>query len=333
MLSDRLLPMRALWLWTSLIGMLAVVAGFGLCLGRGDLSGQAGAVFLELRAWRIAAAALAGAALGMGGVLMQGLFRNPLASPDLLGTTAFSLLGGQLVLVLMVVAGAIIPVWVPPELLLPIGCLIGAASALAALLWLAERANGLTTVLVVGFLIAALGASAASLLTSLCRDQWELMRALQGLSLGGVDGTGPAQLALAAPLVFIGGIAAWAWGRPLDLLLSGEAEAAALGVDVALVRRWTFIWTATLTAAAVALGGAAVFVGLIAPHVMRGFVGVTHRRLIPASAFGGAIFLVLCDNLARALPTTGELPLGVITGLIGAPMFIVVLLRSRRELA
>jgi iron complex transport system permease protein len=269
----------------------------------------------------------------MGGVMMQGLFRNPLASPDLLGTTAFSLLGGQLVLVLMVVAGAVLPTWIPQELLLPMGCLIGATSALAALLWLAERASGLTTVLVVGFLLAALGASAASLLTSLCRDQWELMRALQGLSLGGVDGTGPAQLALAAPLVVIGGIAAWAWGRPLDILLSGEAEAAALGVDVVTVRRWTLIWTATLTAAAVALGGAAVFVGLIAPHVMRGVVGVTHRRLIPASALGGAIFLVLCDNLARALPTVGELPLGVITGLIGAPLFIVVLLRSRRELA
>ena len=333
MLSDRLPPMRALWLWTLLIGALVAVAVLGLCLGRGDLSGQAGAVFLELRAWRIAAAALAGAALGMGGVLMQGLFRNPLSSPDLLGTTAFSLLGGQLVLVLMVVAGAVLPTWIPQELLLPIGCLIGATSALATLLWLAERASGLTTVLVVGFLLAALGASAASLLTSLCRDQWELMRALQGLSLGGVDGTGPAQLALAAPLVVIGGIAAWAWGRPLDILLSGEAEAAALGVDVVTVRRWTLIWTATLTAAAVALGGAAVFVGLIAPHVMRGVVGVTHRRLIPASALGGAIFLVLCDNLARALPTVGELPLGVITGLIGAPLFIVVLLRSRRELA
>lgn len=313
--------------------LLAVVALVGLGLGRGDLSGQQGVVFVELRAWRIAAAALAGAALGMGGVLMQGLFRNPLASPDLLGTTAFALLGGQIVLVLVVLAGATMPHWLPAELLLPAGCLLGAAGALAALLWLAERASGLTTVLVVGFLMAALGSSAGTLLTSLSRDQWELMRALQGLSLGGVDGTGPAQLALGAPLVLIAGICAWGWGRALDVLLSGESEAAALGADVALVKRWALIWTATLTAAAVALGGAAVFVGLIVPHVMRGLVGVTHRRLIPASALGGAVFLVACDDLARALPTTGELPLGVVTGLIGAPLFIVVLLRSRRELA
>ena len=325
--------MRTLVVWLSLALLLAVVAVVGLAVGRGDLSGQQGAVFLELRTWRIIAAALAGAALGMGGVLMQGLFRNPLASPDLLGTTAFALLGGQIVLVLVVLAGAALPHWLPAELLLPIGCLLGAAGALAALLWLAERASGLTTVLVVGFLLAALGSSAGTLLTSLCRDNWELMRALQGLSLGGVDGTGPAQLTLGAPLVLIAGACAWGWGRALDVLLSGETEAAALGVDVPLVRRWTLIWTATLTAAAVALGGAAVFVGLIVPHVMRGLVGVTHRRLIPASALGGAVFLVACDNLARALPTTGELPLGVVTGLIGAPLFIIVLLRSRQELA
>lgn len=325
--------MHTLAIWSSLVVVLGVVAVLGLSIGRGELSSQNGAVFVELRAWRIAAAALAGAALGMGGVLMQGLFRNPLASPDLLGTTAFALFGGQLVLVVVVLAGASLPIWLPAELLLPIGCLLGAAGALAALLWLAERASGLTTVLVVGFLMAALGSSAGTLLTSLSRDQWELMRALQGLSLGGVDGTGPAQLALGAPLVVIAGICAWGWGRALDVLLSGETEAAALGVDVPLVRRWALIWTATLTAAAVALGGAAVFVGLIVPHVMRGLVGVTHRRLIPASALGGAVFLVACDNLARALPTTGELPLGVVTGLIGAPLFIVILLRSRQELA
>jgi iron complex transport system permease protein len=325
--------MRALVVWSSLLVLLGLAAVLGLGLGRGDLASEAGTVFLELRAWRIAAAALAGAALGMGGVLMQGLFRNPLASPDLLGTTAFALLGGQVVLVGLVLIGNPLPRWLPQELLLPVGCLVGAAAALLALLWLAERAAGLTTVLVVGFLLAALGSSAATLLTSLCRDQWELMRALQGLSLGGVDGTGPAQLALATPLVVIGGLAAWGWGRALDVLLSGEHEAAALGVDVALVRRWALVWTATLTAAAVALGGAAVFVGLIVPHVMRGLVGVTHRRLIPASAVGGALFLVACDDLARALPTTGELPLGVVTGLIGAPLFIIVLLRSRRELA
>jgi iron complex transport system permease protein len=312
---------------------LVAVAVLGLALGHGDLASGNGAVFLELRAWRIAAAALAGAALGMGGVLMQGLFRNPLASPDLLGTTAFALLGGQVVLVMLVLVGGELPGWLAGELLVPVGCLLGAAAALAALLWLAERASGLTTVLVVGFLLAALGASAGTLLTSLCRDRWELMRALQGLSLGGVDGTGPAQLALGAPLVFIAGMCAWGWGRALDVLLSGEQEAAALGVDVALVRRWALVWTATLTAAAVALGGAAVFVGLIVPHVMRSLIGVTHRRLLPACALGGAVFLVACDNLARALPTAGELPLGVVTGLIGAPLFIVVLLRSRRELA
>jgi iron complex transport system permease protein len=118
----------------------------------------------------------------------------------------------------------------------------------------------------------------------------------------------------------------------LDVLLAGEAEAAALGVDVAQVRRWALIWTATLAAAAVSLGGSAAFVGLIVPHVMRACVGVGHRQLLPVSALGGATFLVACDIVARVVPPTGELPLGVVTGIIGAPLFIMVLLRSRRML-
>ncbi len=312
---------------------LAVLSLIALNTGHGDLQSTEGETFYYLRAWRLGAAALAGAALAMGGVLMQGLFRNPLASPDVLGTTAFAVVGGQSALLLHVFAGAAIPLFIPAELLLPIGCLLGAGLALLVLLWLAERAAGLTTVLIVGFLLAALGSSVGTFVTSFFRDQWELVRALQGFSLGGVDGTGPIHLALGAPLVLIGGIAAWCWSRPLDVLLSGEIEAAALGVDVTQVRRWVLIWTATLTAAAVALGGSAAFVGLIVPHVMRSCVGVGHRQLIPVSAVAGAAFLVGCDILARVLPPTGELPIGVVTGMIGAPLFIMVLIRSRRELA
>jgi iron complex transport system permease protein len=114
------------------------------------------------------------------------------------------------------------------------------------------------------------------------------------------------------------------------LLLSGEDEAASLGVDVHAARRWTVIWSAALTGAAVSLGGNIGFVGLVVPHGLRTLLGAEHRRLIPAAAIGGAAFVVACDVLARAIPARTELPLGVITGLIGAPIFLVLLLKTWR---
>ena len=125
--------------------------------------------------------------------------------------------------------------------------------------------------------------------------------------------------------------AAWAWGRELDLFLSGEDEAASLGVDVPRVRRWVVVWAATLTAAAVALGGNVTFVGLVVPHALRPLFGVTHRRLVPAAAFAGGVFVVACDVLARLAPGPAELPLGVVTGLVGAPVFLSLLIRAGRE--
>lgn len=322
--------MRYTVVMMGLVALLIAGIGAGLLIGHGSLGGDSGGVFLSLRGCRLAAAALSGAALALGGVLVQGLFRNPLASPDLLGTTAGATLGGQTVLVAHALAASLLPASLLPEMLLPLGCLVGAALALAVLMLLAGRTTGLTTVLIIGFLITALVGSVSTLIVSLVREQWELVRALQGFGLGGVDGKGLAHVLLAAPLVIAGAVAAWGWGRPLDALLSGEEEAAALGVDVTAVRRWVLVWTAVLTSAAVAVGGGAVFVGLIVPHALRGVVGVGHRRLIPAAALGGAAFLVWCDDLARALPVSGEVPLTVITGLIGAPLFIVLLLRTQR---
>jgi iron complex transport system permease protein len=114
-------------------------------------------------------------------------------------------------------------------------------------------------------------------------------------------------------------------------LLSGEDEAATLGVDVPRVRFWTVVWVAVGTAAAVAIGGNLGFVGLIVPHALRPIVGIGLRRLIPAAALAGGAFVVLCDMAVRAVPATGELPLGVVTGLVGGPLFLVLVVRSQRE--
>lgn len=315
-----------------LVILLAAGVVVGLMAGRGvAVDAATRAVFIELRAVRMGAAVLAGAALAVGGVLMQGLFRNPLASPSVLGTTAGAALGGQAVLVAHAALAALLPAWLAPEMVLPLGCIAGALVSLAVLLLVAGRGMDVTLVLLAGVVMTSLFGSLSAFLTVLAQDSWELGRAVVGFSLGGLDGKGVRHLLLAAPLVVAGLVAAWCWGRPLDLMLSGDEEAAALGVAVPRLVRWVLVWTAVLAAAAVAVGGGVAFVGLIVPHALRPFTGVEHRRLIPAAALGGATFLVWCDVAVRLLPTRGELPLGVITGLIGAPVFLAILIRTRRE--
>jgi iron complex transport system permease protein len=309
----------------------ALTAGACLLVGQGSLADdETRSLFLSLRAVRSLCAALAGAALAVGGVLMQGLFRNPLACPSVLGTTAGASLGGQIALFAHGALAAALPSWIVPEMALPLGCLLGAGAAFMILSAAVGKSAGMVSVLLTGFILSSLLTSAGAFLTSLAQDSWELGRAMVAFSLGGVSGKGMRHVLLAMPLILIGLVASWSWGRSLDLMLTGEEEAAALGLDVRAVRRWIITWTTVLTAAAVALGGGVAFVGLVVPHALRHFTGVSHRRLIPAAALGGAIYVTLCDMVARAIPAMGEIPLGVITGFIGAPVFFALLLRSRK---
>lgn len=326
-----MMPRRALATYAGLLLLGAAAAGVALLVGRGDLGDPVhGGTFLRLRAARAAAAFMAGAGLAVGGVLVQGLFRNPLASPSILGTTAGAALGGQLALVIggasWAVGGA-----VAPEMLLPLGCIGGALASLALLLAFVRRGAGILTLLLTGFVLSSLFLAMGSFLLSLAQENFELGRAVVAFSLGGVGGTGTAQVLLALPLVVGGSIAAWGWGGTLDVLLSGEDEAASLGVDVDQVRRWCVAWTALVTAGAVCLGGGVGFVGLVVPHALRPLVGVGHRRLVAASFLGGGAFLLLCDVGVRAAPTQSEVPLGVLTGLVGAPLFLFILRRLHRE--
>jgi iron complex transport system permease protein len=323
--------LRKPMVFTALIALGVGACTAGMLLGHGDL-GDPGlrATLLELRASRVAVAFLAGAGLAVAGVFVQGLFRNPLASPSILGTTAGASLGGQIAIMLfeLFMAGSLARV-IAPEMFLSLGCIAGALGALVLLMAIAGRRRDLIVLLLTGFILSSLFLSLGAFLLSLAQDSWELGRAVVAFSLGGVGGSGPRQVALALPLVVVGVAAAWMWSRPLDVLLSGEEEAQSLGVDVDEVRRWCVVWTAILTAGAVAVGGNVGFVGLVVPHAMRPFVGVEHRGLMPAAALAGGAFLVICDVLAR-LPAR-EIPLGVITGLIGAPVFLALLVRARRQ--
>lgn len=324
-------PMKRWQLYALLVGLFLVVTAFELLVGSGSLSNEElRSTFLTLRGGRLAAAFLAGAALAAGGVVVQGIFRNPLASPSVLGTTAGASLGGQLALLsyeLLGVGAAILA----PELVIPFGCLVGALLSLSILLSFLRVTDDLLALLLTGFILSALFLSLSGFLTSLAQNTWELGRAVVAFSLGTVSSSGAPQVLFALPLVVVGLVACWFWGRPLDLLLSGEEEARSLGVDVTRVRWWAAIWVSLLVAAAASLGGGVGFVGLIIPHALRPLAGVSHRQLLPPSALAGGIFLAGCDVLTRALPAKGEIPLGVVTGIIGAPIFLVLLLRLRRE--
>jgi iron complex transport system permease protein len=319
-----------------LLVLLALVCAAALLLGQGDLGDPSlKGTLLELRATRVAAAFLAGAALAVGGVVVQGVFRNPLVSPSILGTTGGAMLGGQLALLGIAAVSPAATRLGPAgaELVLSLGCLGGAAGALAIVLVFCRERTSSLVLLLTGFILSSLFLSLGAFVTSLAQDSWELGRAVVAFTLGGVGGVSRRQILVATPLVVVGVAAAWLWGRTLDVLLSGEEEASTLGVSVGEARRWTVVWVAVLTAAAVSVGGNVAFVGLVVPHVLRPFVGVQHRRLIPAAALLGGSFLVACDILARVLPSRSEIPLGVITGLIGAPVFLALLARSYRELA
>lgn len=314
-----------------LLAGLALVSLGALLVGPGDLGDEdLRRVFLELRGARVLGALLAGGALAVGGVVVQGLFRNPLASPSILGTTAGASFGGQCVLLAHGAVASSLP-WLAAEMVLPIGCLLGALASLLVLLAFVRRGADLLSLLLIGFALTSLFLAVGSFLTTIAQEHHELGRAVVSFTLGGLGGVGWPHVRLALPLVGAGLIAAYLWGRPLDLLLSGDEEASTLGVDVTRARRWSIIWVAVLTAAAVALGGNIAFVGLVVPHALRPFVGSEHRRLVPAALLGGGVFLGACDLLARALPTQTEVPLGVVTGILGAPLFLLLLLRSARE--
>jgi iron complex transport system permease protein len=318
-------------LYPVLFALLLCMGALAVLVGRGDLGDSAlRETFLALRGYRLASAFAAGAALAVGGVVVQGLFRNPLASPSVLGTTAGASLGGQLALLGYGLLG-IGSGFVVPEMILPFGCFAGALASLAILLVFLRVTQDLLALLLTGFVLSALFLSLSAFVISMAQETWELGRAVVAFSLGSVSGTGPRQLLFAVPLVLAGLLACWFWGRSLDLLLSGEEEAQSMGADVPQIRWWSATWVSVLVAAAVSVGGNVGFVGLVVPHMLRPFAGTRHQRLIPASALAGGIFLVTCDVIARVLPARSEVPLGVVTGIIGAPLFLMLLIRLRRE--
>jgi len=291
----------------------------GWMVGDGSLTEQQRAIVSQLRLPRVVLAGLVGAALSVSGCAYQAAFRNPLADPYLLGSAAGAGLGATAVIVLGVADA---------PLALPAAAFAGALGGVGlAYLMASTRAAGRTST---SLLLA--GVAVASFLTALQtyvqqRDTNDL-RAVYSFILGRLGTGGWHEVLLALPWVGLACAVLLASRRMLEVLALGDLEAASLGAHVARDRAIVVIAASLATAAAVAVAGLIGFVGLIVPHAVRMATGASNRLVVGLSILFGAAFLILCDVLARTVVAPGELPIGVITALIGAPFFAVVLRRS-----
>ncbi|WP_374100707.1 putative F420-0 ABC transporter permease subunit [Naasia sp. SYSU D00057] len=289
-----------------------------LGLGVSPLSALRDGIVWELRLPRVLTAAAVGAGLALSGAVMQALTRNALADPYLLGLSSGASLGAVAVVLLGL------------GVLLPVAAFAGAMAALLATLALARAAGALTparTVLA-GVAVSSLAGAVTSLVI-FWTATGDSYREILGWLLGSLAGARWPAVAIAAGAVLVVGIPLVLVARLLDAFAFGDTSAAALGVPVEAVR-WTLLGaTALLTGALVSVSGSIGFVGLVLPHAIRLLTGPGHRRLLPLSALAGAVFLVWADTAARTLFDPRELPVGVVTAILGAPVFALLLVRRR----
>ena len=295
-------------------------------LWQAPLSDLAWQIWLTIRLPRVLLAVLTGMALAVSGAVMQGLFRNPLADPGLLGISS----GAGLAVALSVV----LPVSLPPLLALWLPSLAAFTGSLVVTLLIfsfSRLAQGqLARLLLVGIAINALCGAAVGVLSWLSNDQQ-----LRQLSLWGMGSLSSAQwpsLLVCALLMVPALLLLQTRARRLNLLQLGEEDAHYLGVDVKRTQRQLLVLSALLVGTAVAVSGIIGFVGLVVPHVMRFCLGSDHRWLLPGAALAGAILLLLADTLARTVVIPAEMPVGLLTSLLGGPWFLWQILRQQRGL-
>jgi iron complex transport system permease protein len=279
-------------------------------------------IFFVARLPRVLAAAFVGATLASAGVVFQALLRNPLATPFTLGVSSGAALGAILAITL---GGAGVASHIAS---VPTASLLGSLAAVAIVYALATaRHRGFSTsVLLLAGVTMNSFFSAVILFVQYFADMTQTMRTLRWL-MGDLDVAGYAPLAAALPLALAAG-AVFAWlPRALNLLSLGPEQAEARGVNVLAAQRLAFLSGSLATGAAVSLGGPIGFIGIVVPHLVRLMVGSDHRVVLPASACFGAAFLVACDLIARTVLAPIELPVGIVTALIGGPFFLWLLIR------
>lgn len=324
-----------------LLGLLALAAAASglasgpLAISGTDVLGALGlgpapdstvsATILQLRLPRVALGLIVGAALAVSGAAMQGVFRNPLADPGLVGVSS----GAALAAVATIVLGAPLGLAFAGRWLLPLASFGGAAVTTLVVSRL-SRVDGTTQpaqMLLVGLAVNAISGAGIGLLAHLASGP--ALRALTFWMYGSLGRVGWPEIAATAPIVVLAVLLIPLQGRELNALLLGEAEAAHMGVDVERLKRWLVLLVLLAVGGAVALTGIIAFVGLIVPQLIRLWAGPDHRLLLPASALLGGTLLTVADTVARTVAAPIELPIGVLTALIGGPFFITLLLRLR----
>jgi iron complex transport system permease protein len=283
-------------------------------------------IIFQIRLPRVLAAALVGCALSIAGVLFQGLFRNPMADPYVIGSSGGAALGATLGVVLL-----------PHLSLLGFGATASLAFCfslltMVAVYWLA-RVGGRTpivTLLLAGLALSAMLGYSTTFVILLHPESYVAVHLLTIWLHGAIANTAWSQVGLVGAMVSAGVILSFPLARSLNALCLGDDYAQQLGIRVEFLRASIIIVGSLLTAAAVSLGGLIGFVGLIIPHIVRLFIGPDHIRLLPIAGLAGAIFLILADTLARTVLSPAELPVGILTAFIGGPVFLFLLRRSKR---
>jgi iron complex transport system permease protein len=280
-------------------------------------------VFFIARLPRVLAGALVGAALASAGVVFQAMLRNPLATPFTLGVSAGASLGAMLAITfgLTLTAG--------PFSSVPFASLVGATVAAAIVYWLATpsgRATSTSVLLLAGVTLNSFF-SALILFVQYLADYAQIVSAFRWL-MGDLDVGGFDSIGASLPLLLIAFAMFAVLPSSLNLLSVGNDAAAARGVDVAKAQRIAFVSASLATSAAVSLAGPIGFIGIVVPHLVRLMVGVDHRLVLPASALFGSSFLVACDVVSRTILSPIEIPVGVVTAMIGGPFFLWLLVRK-----
>ncbi|GAA0276383.1 iron ABC transporter permease [Alteraurantiacibacter aestuarii] len=306
--------------------LLAIALPLSLLAGRVWIdpaaTPNAALIVMELRLPRGLLAIVIGAGLGASGAAMQGYLRNPLADPGLFGIAPGAALGAVMALWLGLASG----------LLLPLFALVGAGGAMALLALIAGRSGGIALFTLAGMMIASLAGALTSLAISMAPNAFAMSEIVSWL-MGALTDRSWNDVWLAAPLTLAGIGVLMLAGKSLDALTLGEAAARSLGINPARLRWAMIVGTGLAVGSGVAVAGIIGFVGLIVPHLVRPLTDGRPSRLIAPSALAGALLVLVADMVCRILPLVSELRLGIALSLIGAPFFLWLLLKMRRELA
>ena len=314
------------------VSLLSMTVGT-VSISVGDLfaadNNQTQTILFDIRLPRILLAICVGAVLSSTGAVMQGLFRNPLADPSLIGVSSGASVGASLMIVAaggFIHSGALLGLS-----LVAVGAFVGGFVATLVVYRLATSGIGtsVTTMLLAGIAIAAIAGALNSLLSYFSDN--DMLRQISLWQMGNLSGASWTKVTIMAFVALLLMSLFPRDSRALNALLLGESEARHLGVDVQAVKRRLIILTALGVGVCVALAGLVGFVGLIIPHIVRLAIGPDHRWLIPASALAGATLLVIADSLARIVVVPAELPTGILTALLGAPFFFALLLQQRKQ--